>query len=135
MAGFAPGFVKKPARKLRIPYMCRESRYPEGMTEITREQAATTYARLFAQAVARVIEDARWEARIKSVRELERRAGFSNGTLAQRFKEGVPFNVRDLAQVAAVLDVSPGELVLRAERIVGLPPGIGSESGMDDRTG
>lgn len=82
------------------------------------------YARLFSQAVTRVIEDARWQAHIKSVRELERRAGLSNGYLGTRFDGGTPFNMRDLAKIGPVIGLAPADIVERAERIVGLPPGM-----------
>lgn len=73
------------------------------------------YAQRIADALVDVVEDARWEARISSVRELARRAGMTHTALNKRMNHETPFSVRDLAAVALVLEIHPAELLRLAK--------------------
>ena len=80
--------------------------------------AAREYAERIADALVDVVEDARWDARIPSIRELASRAGMTHTALNKRMTRTTPFNVRDLAAVAVVLGLHPAELIRRAKAIV-----------------
>lgn len=74
----------------------------------------------FAEAVADVVEAARWDARIKSVRELADRTdgGMTHTSLNARFNKRTPFNVRDLAIIAPIIGVEPAEILRRARDLL-----------------
>ncbi|WP_040319997.1 helix-turn-helix domain-containing protein [Aeromicrobium marinum] len=76
--------------------------------------ASRDHALRVAQELIGVIDQARWDARIGSVRELARRAGMTHTSLNKRMSGEVVFNVRDLAALGAAVGVHPAELITRA---------------------
>ncbi|SDC44790.1 helix-turn-helix domain-containing protein [Nocardioides lianchengensis] len=96
------------------------------------------YAQRVADALVDVIEDARWQARIGSLRDLATRAGMTHTALNKRMRHETPFNVRDLAAVAAVLDIHPAELLTRAKALVderaslSLVPGVETDEVVEE---
>lgn len=80
---------------------------------------AKIYARRFADAVAEVVEAARWDAHIKSIRELARLSGMTHTSLNKRHTKSTPYTVRDLAAMAPALKVEPMEILRRARERVG----------------
>lgn len=79
---------------------------------VMKEEA--TYPQRFADAVAEVVEEARWDARIPSIRELARLSGMTHTALNARAKKSTPYTVKDLAVLAPALKVEPLEIVRRA---------------------
>lgn len=77
------------------------------------------HAQRIADALVDVIETARWDARISSLRGLAARAQMTHTALNARMRRETPFNVRDLAAVAAALGVEPNELLRRAVAAAG----------------
>ena len=71
-----------------------------------------------ADAMIEVISQARWEAKIKSVRELARRAGMSHTALNSRLHGVAKFDTRDIGSLGLVLGLTPVELIERAQAIV-----------------
>ncbi|MBB3040971.1 hypothetical protein [Nocardioides soli] len=84
------------------------------------------YGREVNDALPRVIEEARWDARISSVRELARLAGFKSHTLLnQRMRGAVAFTVPDLVAVGRVVGVPAIELLRRAKDVADGSPDPG----------
>lgn len=81
-------------------------------------ESTQDYAHRVAHALIGVIDQARWDARIGSVRELARRAGMTHTSLNKRMAGEVVFNVRDLTALGQALDVHPGDLLRRAQAAV-----------------
>lgn len=75
---------------------------------------AREYGERVAAALAEVIEEARWAARIRSANDLAARAGMTHTYLYKRLSGEVTINVRDLGSLAEVLGVGAAELVQRA---------------------
>lgn len=78
------------------------------------EDAKTRGTRLSA-ALAEVVRQARYDARIDSVRKLAQRAGMTHTMLNARLSGKTPFNAYDLGALSVPLGVSPTELVRRAQ--------------------
>lgn len=76
------------------------------------------YAHRVARALIGVIDKARWDARIGSLRELSRKADMTHTALNKRMTGQVIFNVRDLVALSAPLGVSASELLRRAQDVV-----------------
>ncbi len=70
-----------------------------------------------AHALIQVVEAARWEAKIKSVRELAARADMTHTSLNARMSGQVVFNARDIGALAHAFDMSPVELIVRAKKL------------------
>jgi len=88
------------------------------------------HAQLVAAELITVVDQARWDARISSVRELARLAGMTHTSLNKRMTGQVVFNVRDLAALGGALGVSPAELLRRAIEAAGTDadfPGVSDE--------
>lgn len=82
----------------------------------------TSYPERFAAAVAEVVEQARWDARIGSIRELARLSGMTHTALNARANNQTPYTVRDLAALAPHLKLEPAEVLKRARLIAGPIP-------------
>lgn len=72
------------------------------------------HAQRVAEELIAVIDQARWDARIASVRELARKADMTHTSLNKRMSGEVVFTVRDLVALGAALGVSSAELLRRA---------------------
>ena len=77
-----------------------------------------TYPERFAAAVADVVEQARWEARIGSIRELAGLSGMTHTALNARKAYKTPYTVRDLAALAPALKIEPVEILRRARLLL-----------------
>lgn len=67
-----------------------------------------------AAAMPDVIEQARWDAKIRSARALATQAGMTHTYLNARLSGEVVFTVRDLGALGAALGVDPADLLRRA---------------------
>jgi len=85
---------------------------------MTGMNEARDHAQRVAAELIGIIDQARWDARISSVRELARQAGMTHTALNKRMSGEVVFNVRDLAALGEVLGVTPAELLTRAVQAV-----------------
>lgn len=83
-----------------------------------RMNEAREQGELLAAALAEVVEQARWEAKIRSPHDLAIRAGMTHTALYKRLSGEVKINARDLGALAYALGVSPAELVERAQEVV-----------------
>lgn len=83
---------------------------------------AKEYGQRVAEAFVAVVENARWEAHIGSIRELARRSGMTHTALNSRMTGTTIFTVRDLAAISIAVEVSAVELVRRAKEIADGPP-------------
>ena len=84
---------------------------------IDHMNAARDQGERLATAVIEVVERARWDARIRSVRDLAIQAGMTHTYLYKRMAGKVTMTVRDLGALGAALGIEPAELVRRARAL------------------
>lgn len=87
------------------------------------------HAQRVADALVDVVDSARWEARISSIRDLAARAEMTHTALNKRMRRETPFNVRDLAAIGRALEIEPNELLRRAVAKVAAENGVTAELG------
>lgn len=79
---------------------------------------ARDYGERLAAAMPEVIESARWEAKIRSPRDLAIRSGMTHTSLYKRLNGEVTMTVRDLGALGVALGIEPAELLRRAATLV-----------------
>lgn len=81
---------------------------------------AREYGERLNAAMIKVIEEARWEKKLRSARALAEAAGMTHTYLNQRLNGSVAFNVRDLGALGEALGIPAGELMSRVSAAVDL---------------
>ncbi|KAB2806947.1 hypothetical protein F9L07_28355 [Pimelobacter simplex] len=82
--------------------------------------AAREQGERLAAAMPAVIEQARWDAKLRSARALAAAAGMTHTYLNARLAGDIVFTVRDLGSLGVALGVDPAELLRRAAEIAAL---------------
>lgn len=88
---------------------------------------ARDYGEALNAAMIEVIEQARWEQKVRSIRALAEKAGMTHTYLNARLNGATPFSMRDLGALSYALDIPLNALLARVAAGVSTASGTTSD--------